>query len=80
MKKEQGEGEAPPVLTFDKDDEDTLDFVAASANLRSLVFGIEVKSKFDIKRMFLSTEVVTRVRQLMVNRNGREYYSSNCNN
>lgn len=43
-------GEAPPILTFDKDDEDTLDFVAASANLRSLVFGIDVKSKFDIKR------------------------------
>lgn len=42
---------APAVLTFDKDDEDTLDFVAASANLRSLVFGIEPRSKFDIKRM-----------------------------
>ena len=41
---------APSVLTFDKDDEDTLDFVAASANLRSIVFGIETKSKFDIKR------------------------------
>ena len=40
-----------PVLTFDKDDEDTLDFVAASANLRSTIFGIESKSKFDIKQM-----------------------------
>lgn len=40
-----------PVLTFDKDDEDTLDFVAASANLRSIIFGIEPKSKFDIKQM-----------------------------
>lgn len=39
------------MLTFDKDDEDTLDFVAASANLRSIVFGIESKSKFDIKQM-----------------------------
>ena len=37
-------------LTFDKDDEDTLDFVAATANLRSIIFGIETKSKFDIKR------------------------------
>lgn len=45
-------GEAPPILMFDKDDEDTLDFVAASANLRSLVFGIDVKSKFDIKRKY----------------------------
>lgn len=45
-------GEVPPILTFDKDDEDTLDFVAASANLRSLVFGIDIKSKFDIKRKY----------------------------
>ena len=42
---------AAPVLTFDKDDEDTLNFVAASANLRSIIFGIESKSKFDIKQM-----------------------------
>jgi ubiquitin-like 1-activating enzyme E1 B len=40
-----------PIITFDKDDEDTLDFVTASANLRSAVFGIETKSKFDIKQM-----------------------------
>jgi len=39
-----------PVLSFDKDDVDTLDFVAASANLRSFIFGIDLKSKFDIKR------------------------------
>ena len=38
------------ILTFDKDDDDTLEFVAASANLRSIVFGIEPRSKFDIKR------------------------------
>ena len=38
------------VLSFDKDDDDALDFVAASANLRSTIFGIETKSKFDIKR------------------------------
>lgn len=41
----------PPVLSFDKDDDDTLDFVAASANMRSIVFGIEPRSKFDIKQM-----------------------------
>ncbi|PGH36233.1 ubiquitin-like 1-activating enzyme E1 B [[Emmonsia] crescens] len=40
-----------PVITFDKDDVDTLDFVTASANLRSHVFGIEMKSKFEIKQM-----------------------------
>lgn len=45
------DGEAVPILAFDKDDEDTLDFVAASANLRSLIFGIDSKSKFDIKQM-----------------------------
>jgi len=39
------------IITFDKDDEDTLDFVAASANIRSTLFGIECKSKFDIKQM-----------------------------
>ncbi|KAF2745162.1 ThiF family protein [Sporormia fimetaria CBS 119925] len=44
-------GNSTPILTFDKDDEDTLDFVAASANLRSHIFGIETRSKFDIKQM-----------------------------
>jgi ubiquitin-like 1-activating enzyme E1 B len=43
-------GNSPAILTFDKDDVDTLDFVAASANLRSHVFAIETRSKFDIKR------------------------------
>lgn len=38
-------------LSFDKDDEDTLDFVSAAAVLRSLIFSIEVKSKFEIKQM-----------------------------
>ncbi|EDN08426.1 conserved hypothetical protein [Histoplasma mississippiense (nom. inval.)] len=38
-----------PVIAFDKDDVDTLDFVTASANLRSYIFGIEMKSKFEIK-------------------------------
>jgi ubiquitin-like 1-activating enzyme E1 B len=44
------EGDALPIMSFDKDDEDILDFVAAGANLRSCVFAIELKSKFDIKR------------------------------
>ena len=48
---QSGPDTVAPVLTFDKDDEDTLDFVAASANLRSIIFGIESKSKFDIKQM-----------------------------
>lgn len=51
-------GNSPPILSFDKDDEDTLDFVAASANLRSAVFGIDRRSKFDIKRMRLCFRVL----------------------
>jgi ubiquitin-like 1-activating enzyme E1 B len=43
-------GNAASVLSFDKDDADTLDFVVASANLRAAIFGIEPRSKFDIKR------------------------------
>ncbi|KAL2265325.1 hypothetical protein VTJ83DRAFT_6425 [Remersonia thermophila] len=52
MKKAVAEGTAQDaIITFDKDDNDTLDFVAASANLRSALFGIDPKSKFDIKQM-----------------------------
>ena len=67
-------GNAPPILTFDKDDVDTLDFVAASANLRSAVFGIDRRSKFDIKRTcpFPHVLVYTNLR-----RNGRQHHSRN---
>jgi ubiquitin-like 1-activating enzyme E1 B len=47
-------GNSAPILSFDKDDVDTLDFVVASANLRASIFGIEPRSKFDIKRTYLS--------------------------
>ncbi|KAJ5097975.1 ubiquitin-like activating enzyme [Penicillium argentinense] len=40
-----------PQLLFDKDDEDTLDFVTAAANLRSIIFHIPQKTKFDTKQM-----------------------------
>lgn len=50
--KSKANGDAmEPTITFDKDDEDTLDFVTASANLRSWAFGIDTKSRFDIKQM-----------------------------
>lgn len=49
--KSTGEISAEPTITFDKDDDDTLDFVTAAANLRSIIFGIETKSRFDIKQM-----------------------------
>lgn len=38
-------------LVWDKDDQSALDFVTAVSNLRSQCFGIERKSKFDVKSM-----------------------------
>ncbi|KAF8964605.1 E1 ubiquitin-activating protein uba2 [Entomortierella lignicola] len=38
-------------LQFDKDDAETLDFVTATANLRAHIFGIEEKSRFQVKAM-----------------------------
>jgi len=40
-------GENP--LSFDKDDDDTLDFVVASANLRASAFEIESQTRFQVK-------------------------------
>ena len=51
LKAASGESGLTPTIEFDKDDEDTLDFVAAAANLRSIVFDMPPKSKFDIKQM-----------------------------
>ena len=36
-------------IAFDKDDEDTLDFVLATANLRATAYGIPTKTRFDVK-------------------------------
>jgi len=38
-------------LIWDKDDDASMDFVTATANLRSLVFSIAPKSRFDVKAM-----------------------------
>lgn len=51
LNKAKGASDSEPIITFDKDDIDTLDFVTASANIRSTVFGIESKSRFDVKQM-----------------------------
>jgi ubiquitin-like 1-activating enzyme E1 B len=51
LKKTQDPKSPDAIIVFDKDDDDTLDFVASSANIRSTVFGIERKSRFDIKQM-----------------------------
>lgn len=37
------------ILSFDKDDEDAMDFVTAASNLRAYVYDIEKKSLFDVK-------------------------------
>ncbi|KAJ3559542.1 hypothetical protein NM688_g281 [Phlebia brevispora] len=39
------------IITFDKDDDDTLDFVTAAANLRSFAYGIATKSRWEVKEM-----------------------------
>ncbi|ODV86592.1 hypothetical protein CANARDRAFT_191365, partial [[Candida] arabinofermentans NRRL YB-2248] len=41
----------PRPIEFDKDDDETLDFVLAASNLRSIVFGIPLKSKFETKQI-----------------------------
>ncbi|TIA81932.1 hypothetical protein E3P98_01751 [Wallemia ichthyophaga] len=38
-------------IEFDKDDRDTLEFVAAASNLRSIVYGIPTKTLFEVKEM-----------------------------
>ncbi|CAB4253731.1 similar to Saccharomyces cerevisiae YDR390C UBA2 Subunit of a heterodimeric nuclear SUMO activating enzyme (E1) with Aos1p [Maudiozyma barnettii] len=38
-------------IEFDKDDEDTLEFVSTAANIRSQIFNIPLKSVFDIKQI-----------------------------
>eukprot|EP00158_Paraphelidium_tribonemae_P006280 Partr_v1_DN27759_c3_g1_i4_m67300 putative ubiquitin-like modifier activating enzyme 2 len=38
-------------LEFDKDDDQVMDFVTASANLRSRIFGIPEQSRFEAKQM-----------------------------
>eukprot|EP00043_Microstomoeca_roanoka_P008867 m.85133 g.85133 ORF g.85133 m.85133 type:complete len:600 (-) comp14413_c0_seq6:138-1937(-) len=38
-------------LTWDKDDDIAMDFVCAAANLRAQVFGIPLRSRFDVKSM-----------------------------
>lgn len=71
-------GDAAPVLEFDKDDVDTLDFVTATANLRAHVFGIQQKSKFDTKRELDDSDELDEA--LTFHRDGRQHYSCNRDN
>ncbi|SPC61110.1 related to ubiquitin-like protein activating enzyme [Ustilago sp. UG-2017b] len=38
-------------LSFDKDDDQALDFVTATSNLRSIVYHIDRKTRFEVKQM-----------------------------
>ncbi|KAH7908705.1 hypothetical protein BJ138DRAFT_1103289 [Hygrophoropsis aurantiaca] len=38
-------------IAFDKDDDDTLDFVTATANLRAAAYGIERKTRWEVKEI-----------------------------
>ncbi|KAG8904242.1 E1 ubiquitin-activating protein uba2 [Tulasnella sp. 403] len=38
-------------ISFDKDDDDTLDFVTATANLRATSYSIEQKTRWEVKEM-----------------------------
>lgn len=40
-----------PILCWDKDDEDALNFVASASSLRCYIFSIPVRSKFEIKSL-----------------------------
>ncbi|KAJ5330461.1 ubiquitin-like activating enzyme [Penicillium atrosanguineum] len=51
MQANASSGDEKPIIIFDKDDVDTLDFVTATANLRATAFHLEAKSKFDTKQM-----------------------------
>ena len=47
------QGDSPEaMLVWDKDDEAAMDFVTSAANVRAHVFGIALKSRFDIKCEF----------------------------
>jgi ubiquitin-like 1-activating enzyme E1 B len=41
-------------ISFDKDDDDTLDFVTAAANLRSFAYTIERKTRWEVKGWFIT--------------------------
>ncbi|CAO0799477.1 unnamed protein product [Mucor circinelloides] len=45
------ETQSDAILSFDKDDDDAMDFVTAASNLRAHVFNIPSKSLFDVKSM-----------------------------
>ena len=61
------------VISFDKDDDDTLDFVTASANLRSAAYGIPGKTRWEVKGQHRTSCCIYPL--TFSYRNGREYYT-----
>ncbi|KAG9246647.1 hypothetical protein BJ878DRAFT_269861 [Calycina marina] len=51
LMKVENTGALDSIITFDKDDIDTLDFVTATSNIRSEIFKIEKQSRFEVKKM-----------------------------
>lgn len=45
-------------IEFDKDDDDTLDFVTAASNLRSVAYGIEEKTRWEVKGKFSAHHLI----------------------
>ncbi len=67
-------------ISFDKDDDDTLDFVTAAANLRSAAYGIPSKSRWEVKGASGTSSVVSGPIIGYVYRNGREHNTRYCDN
>jgi ubiquitin-like 1-activating enzyme E1 B len=67
-------------ILFDKDDDDTLDFVTAAANLRSGAYGIPGKSRWEVKGARAARPLSWQVHRHIMSRNGREHHTCNCNN
>jgi len=62
-------------ISFDKDDDDTLDFVTAASNLRSAAYGIEGKTRWEVKGKFgCPVSCLFAERNIGIFRNGWEYY------
>ena len=68
------------IISFDKDDDDTLDFVTAAANLRSGAYGIPGKSRWEVKGARPARFLPWQVYRHNMSRNGREHHTCNCNN
>jgi len=62
-------------ISFDKDDDDTLDFVTASSNLRSYAYGIERKTRWEVKGLFFFSPPTFFLFKEFSNRNGWKHYS-----